>query len=75
MDIKKGIYKHYKTGEYRVLGLCRIEATNEEAVMYESLYAAHDFPAGTIWVRPVTSFLETVVVDGQTIPRFTYVGV
>ena len=69
-----GIYRHYKTGEYEVLGLCRIEATNEEAVMYKSLYTSHDFPAGTIWVRPLPSFMETVEWEGKNLPRFTLVS-
>jgi hypothetical protein len=40
-------------------------------VIYEALY---DNPAGKLWVRPLSMFTELVTRDGQTFPRFSYVG-
>lgn len=59
--------------EYNVIAVGRLEATEEPVIIYRALYDAPDAGSGAIWVRPVASFLETVTVDGQTIPRFTYV--
>jgi hypothetical protein len=60
-----GRYCHYKGGLYEVLGVARHSETAEELVVYRALYG--DFG---LWVRPKTVFLETVMVDGKSIPRF-----
>jgi hypothetical protein len=64
-----GRYRHYKGGEYEVLGVARHSETGEELVVYRSLYGA-----GGLWVRPRAMFGETVIVDGQPVPRFRYLG-
>jgi len=47
------LYQHNKTkGLYWLLGDCRIEATNTEAVMYQSVVNE------TIWVRPKEEFMD-----------------
>lgn len=66
MEPKPGLYEHFKGGQYRVLGLARHSETLEELVLYE-----HD---GEYWVRPVAMFLETVERNGETMPRFRYIG-
>lgn len=71
--IKLGKYQHYKGGLYEVIAVGRIEATLEEVVVYKALYTSPDFGADAVWVRPVTSFLETVEWEGKTIPRFTFI--
>ena len=71
--MEPGIYKHYKRGEYRVLGVGTHTETGEELVMYEQLYDAEDFSKGTIWVRSLKEFTDSVEVDGQTVPRFSLV--
>ena len=38
-------------------------------VVYRPLYGE-----GGLWVRPLEMFLETVERDGQTYPRFSYIG-
>ncbi len=73
MNITPGTYKHYKGGMYEVIGTGRIEATLEECVIYKMLYETEDFPEGSLWVRPVTVFLEEVEVDGEMVPRFVRV--
>lgn len=60
-----GRYRHYKGMDYQVLGLVRHSETLEPLVLYQALYGERG-----LWVRPLAMFQETVVVDGQTRPRF-----
>ena len=41
----------------------------EEMVVYRQDYDEHG-----LWVRPKGMFLESVEVEGQTMPRFQYIG-
>ncbi len=61
-----GRYRHYKGNEYEVIGEGTHTETEERFVVYKALYE----PYG-IWVRPYDMFFETVMIDGNTIPRFT----
>lgn len=63
-----GRYRHYKGGEYRVLGVVRHSESLAPLVLYAPLY--HDTG---LWVRPYAMFLETVLHEGRTVPRFTLV--
>jgi len=60
-----GRYRHYKGGEYEVIGVGKIEATLEEVVIYKALY-----DGGSLWVRPVKIFEENVELNGEVLPRF-----
>lgn len=71
--IPKGIYEHYKGNRYEVLGTVFHTEDREELVLYKALYKG-DFPEGTLWVRPLAMFKETVRVDGREIPRFRFTG-
>jgi hypothetical protein len=62
---KLGHYRHYKGGEYEVIGVARHHETFEPLVVYRPLYNATGW-----WVRPHAMFFETVVIDGVTQPRF-----
>ena len=64
-----GRYRHFKGGEYEVLGVARHSETDERVVVYRPLYGD-----GGLWVRPLAMFLETVEHAGRTISRFTYLG-
>ncbi len=66
---KQGYYKHYKGNYYQVLGVAKHSETLEELVVYQPQYG--DFG---LWVRPLDMFLEYVEIDGQTMPRFAFVG-
>jgi hypothetical protein len=68
-ELRKGRYRHYKGREYEVLDIARHSETLEYMVVYRQLYGEH----GT-WVRPLEMFRETVDIDGQAIPRFTFIG-
>jgi len=64
-SIATGRWRHYKGGEYEVIGVARHSETHEPLVVYRPLYGE-----GALWVRPYAMFLETVVVDGVTRARF-----
>lgn len=72
MEVVPGTYRHYKGGEYEVLGVGRHSETLEELVVYRALYESEDFGKDAIWVRPLHMFTDSVEVDGKSIPRFTY---
>jgi hypothetical protein len=78
--LKMGKYRHYKNPShiYEVLGIARHSETLEELVVYKSLYdkSYHggSYPTGSLWVRPLGMFLETVIIDGKEIKRFEYIG-
>ena len=54
MEIKKGKYRHYKGGEYEVLGVAVHSEALEELVIYKMLYDSHDYKKGTVWVGSET---------------------
>jgi len=66
---RAGRYRHYKGNEYRVLSLARHSETLETLVVYQALYGERG-----LWVRPATMFVETVVHEGQRVPRFAFVA-
>lgn len=68
-NIRPGRYRHFKGMEYRVLGLAQHSETLEPLVVYQALYGD-----GGLWVRPAAMWSETVTRDGQTFPRFTWIG-
>lgn len=62
-------WQHYKGNEYIVEKIVLIEATNEVSVLYSSV-AHPQVP----YVRPITSWLQTVEWNGQELARFTPVA-
>ncbi len=68
-DIKPGRYRHFKGGEYEVIGVGKHSETLEEYVLYRALYGE-----GGYWVRPASMWNETVERDGKTYKRFEYIG-
>lgn len=67
--IRPGRYRHYKGPEYEVFYTARHSETEEELVVYRTLYGDYSH-----WVRPLDMFLESVQVDGKDIPRFQWIG-
>ena len=68
-EIKLGRYRHFKGGEYEVVGIAKHSETCESMVVYRAMYGE-----GGLWVRPAAMFLETVERDGKRFARFEYVG-
>ena len=64
-----GRYRHYKGGEYEVLGVVRHSETLEPLVLYRALYGEQG-----LWVRPHAMFFESIEIDGMRRPRFTPTG-
>ncbi|HHX34359.1 MAG TPA: DUF1653 domain-containing protein [Gammaproteobacteria bacterium] len=66
MSLQVGIYQHYKGQQYRVIGVAKHSETEEELVVYQTLYGAFD-----LWVRPLSMFSENVEINGLQQPRFS----
>ena len=64
-----GRYRHYKGGEYEVIGVARHSETHEPLVVYRPLYNDSGW-----WVRPHAMFFEQVEIDGRLQPRFARIG-
>jgi hypothetical protein len=64
-EIAAGRYRHYKGGEYEVIGVARHSETLEVVVVYRPLYNASG-----LWVRPYEMFVGRVEIDGKIMPRF-----
>lgn len=67
-DAPRGRYRHYKGGEYELLGVVRHSETLEPLVLYRPLYGNGD--RSDDWVRPFAMFFSDVEVDGRRMPRF-----
>ena len=63
--IEPGRYRHYKGGEYEVLGVVRHSESLEALVLYRPLYGTSD-----LWVRPHAMFVGQVIVAGRLQSRF-----
>ena len=63
--VKPGRYRHFKGGEYEVIGIARDSETDQEMVVYRALYGERG-----LWVRPLRMFTEIVDRDGQRVRRF-----
>ena len=70
MELKLGRYRHFKGGEYELLGIAQHSETLEPMVVYKALYGE-----GGLWVRPAAMWTELVDKPGYTGPRFQYIGI
>lgn len=64
-EIQLGVYRHFRGGQYRVIGI----ATHTESKDQYVVYYDED---GRLWARPPGMFQEYVPVDGQWVRRFEY---
>ncbi len=67
-ELKKGKYQHYKGPMYEVLDVAKHSETEEEMVVYRTLYG--DF---SLWVRPFKMFTQEIEYEGEKMKRFTYI--
>lgn len=72
--LPEGKYRHYKGNFYEVIGTVRHSETTEELVLYRALYDSPEFGKEQLWVRPLRMFLENVNINGEEIPRFSFVS-
>ena len=64
-----GRYRHYKGGEYEVIGVARHSETLAPLVVYRPLYNQSG-----LWARPHGMFFEEVEIDGRREPRFARIA-
>ena len=67
-EIKIGKYRHFKGGDYEVIGIAKDSETLEDMVVYRALYGD-----GGMWVHSAEMFGETVTREGKILPRFEYI--
>ena len=65
MELTPGKYRHFKGGEYELIGIATHSETMEPMVVYRALYGS-----GGLWVRPAAMWNERVEKDGYSGPRF-----
>ena len=68
-DTPLGRYRHYKGGEYDVIGVARDSETLAPLVVYRPRYNASG-----LWVRPHAMFFGDVEIDGRRMRRFAPVN-
>ena len=69
IETPKGLYRHYKGGQYRVLGTVR----HSEDLIPMTLYQAH-YGEQVLWVRPSAMFADVAEFNGKVQPRFERIG-
>lgn len=67
MQIKPGIYTHYKGNKYEAVGIATHSETHEQVVVYRSL----NDDCG-MWVYPVATWDELMEWGGKRTKRFTH---
>ena len=65
MELKPGKYRHFKGGEYELIGIAKHSETLEPMVVYKALYGD-----GGLWVRPADMWNEIVEKPDYCGPRF-----
>ncbi len=65
MELKPGLYCHFKGNLYRLLYVAKDSETLEPMVVYQALYGEQG-----IWVRPAAMWNEHIDRDGYSGPRF-----
>jgi hypothetical protein len=59
------LYEHYKGHHYKIFAIARHSESLEELVIYQALYGNNE-----VWVRPLDLFLEEVIINERSQPRF-----
>ena len=65
MELRPGLYRHFKGNQYRLLYVAKHSETLEPMVVYQALYGEMG-----IWVRPASMWTEHVDRDDYHGPRF-----
>ena len=68
-NIQKGLYRHYKGNDYKVIDTVTHSETEETMVLYQPQYGDRG-----LWVRPIGMFFEEVEIEGEMVPRFQFIG-
>lgn len=65
-----GYYQHYKGQYYQLLAIAMHSEEERPYAVYRALYGDYG-----LWVRPLHMFRETVLIQGEEVPRFQFVGI
>lgn len=77
---ENGFYVHHKHNPsdkdnfnyvYEVVGIGRNTEEKTYTVLYRPMYKNDWMPPANYQSRPLGMFMEDVIVDGETVPRFT----
>ncbi len=68
-ELTPGRYRHYKGGEYEVVGIARHSESDEQLVVYRCLY-----DNDSLWVRPLAMFVERITIEGKEVSRFSRIA-
>ena len=64
--INEQYYRHFRNHKiYRFVAFATLEATEEEAVVYQAMYGEK-----RLWIRTKANFFEEVLHEGKVVPRF-----
>ncbi len=66
-DFVLGRYRHYKGGEYTVMGVAQHSETGE------ALVVPPEYGDRELWVRPLSMFQESVETPDGVVPRFALI--
>jgi len=70
IELKAGLYRHYKGAEYEVLHTARHSETEEWLVVYKQGYGDR-----SVWVRPLEMFTGQVTTpEGVRVDRFEFIA-
>jgi hypothetical protein len=64
-----GYYQHYKGQHYQLIAIATHSEELQPQAVYRALYGDYG-----LWVRPLAMFTETVLIQGEEVPRFQFVG-
>lgn len=67
IEIKPGLYRHYKGQDYQVYEVATHSETGESLVVYRPLYGEM-----ALWVRPLAMFTEMITIAGEEVARFAW---
>lgn len=67
-SVRSGRYRHYKGGQYLVVGEALHTETEETLVLYRSVQDG--VASARLFARPSAMFSETIEIDGRRVPRF-----
>ena len=67
-ELAPGRYRHYKGGEYTVMGVAQHSETGEALVVYRPEYGDR-----ALWVRPLSMFREKVATPDGVVARFALI--
>ena len=73
--MKRGLYRHFKGKNYEVIDIARdCENPKKEYVVYKALYDSPEFGKDQIWIREISDFNGSKIIDGKEVKRFEFLG-